>query len=568
MSPDRPWLRFYDPHVPASIDTPRVTLPEALADTSRRCPDYPALIFKGRRISYRDLNKSVDRMAAGLQALGVAKGDRVAIHLPNCPQFVISYYAILRIGGIVVPCNPIYTARELRHQLRDAGAGVLITLSLTYPTIRQIRPETELSHVIVAQIKTYFPPILKLLFTLALERRTGHAVGLAPDGSASWFTDFLRSAPTSPRPVDLHGEDIAVLMYTGGTTGVSKGAELTHKNILVNAYQVLTWAGIQEARDATLVALPLFHSYGMTCGMTPGALVAATGILIPDPRNLTDILRSIDKHRPSFYPGVPAMYAAINTHPDVGKYDLHSLKMCNSGAAPLPIEVQERFQSLTGARLIEGYGLSEASPVTHANPAYGECRVGTIGIPYPDTEAIIVDADTGTRMLEAGEVGELCIRGPQVMRGYWNRPDETAKVLRTGPDGDGLWLYTGDLAMMDEDGYFRIVDRKKDMILGAGGYNVYPREIEDVLYAHPKVAEACALGLPVPGKGEEVKAYVVVREGESATAEEIIAFCRENLAAYKVPKSVEFRQELPKTLVGKILRRALREEGSRGAATS
>jgi len=294
--------------------------------------------------------------------------------------------------------------------------------------------------------------------------------------------------------------------------------------------------------------------------MNPGALLAGTAILIPDPRDLEDILKSINRYRPSFYPGVPAMYAAIANHPRVARYNLRSLKVCNSGAAPLPPDVQERFQKLSGARLIEGYGLSEASPVTHANPAYGESRIGTIGIPYPDTEVKIVDVDTGEQTLGPCEVGELCIRGPQVMKGYWNQPAETAAVLRPDPRGGGPWLFTGDLAMMDEDGYFRIVDRKKDMILGAGGYNIYPREIEDVLYAHPKVLEATAFGVPVPEKGEQVKAFVVLKHGQAATEDEMIAYCRENLAPYKVPKCVEFRKELPKTLVGKILRRALREE--------
>jgi len=569
MEQEKPWLKFYEPHVPACIDYPRVTLPEALEATARKHPDHPTVIFKGRRITYREHNETVDRFAAALQELGVRKGDRVAVHLPNCPQFILAYYATLRIGGIVVPCNPIYTARELKHQLSDSGAGVIVTLSLTYPIIQQIRSETPLRHVVVAQIKTYFPPLLRLLFTLLLEKKGGHKVDIAGDENTSWFTDLLAKAPAKPRPVELTWDDTAVLMYTGGTTGVSKGAELTHKNILVNAYQVSRWVNAEEAQESTLTALPLFHSYGMTCCMNPGALLAGTAILVPDPRNLNDILKSIHKYHPSFYPGVPAMYAAINNHPQAGKYNLRSLKVCNSGAAPLPVEVQERFQVITGARLIEGYGLSEASPVTHTNPAYGESRIGTIGVPYPDTEARIVDADTGEQVLGPGEVGELCVRGPQVMKGYWNNPAETANVLRPDPAGGDPWLYTGDLAMMDKDGYFQIVDRKKDMILGAGGYNIYPREIEDVLYGHPKVLEACAFGLPVADKGEQVKVFVVLKEGQTATEGEIIAFCRQNLAPYKVPKSVEFRKELPKTLVGKILRRALREEAiGKGSSTT
>jgi long-chain acyl-CoA synthetase len=365
-------------------------------------------------------------------------------------------------------------------------------------------------------------------------------------------------------------------MYTGGTTGVSKGAQLTHRNILTNAYMVIKWTGSTEAQDSTLTALPLFHSYAMTMCMNSTIAGASTMILVPDPRDLDDILKTIHKHRPTYYPGVPAMYVGIINHPEVHKYDLQSIKVCCSGAAPLPAEVQQRFQELTGARLVEGFGLSEASPVTHGNPAYGESRIGTIGLPWPDTDARIVDIDTGEKVLPPGEVGELCVRGPQVMKGYWNMPTETANVLRPdrlvqgfdsgqAPSGDP-WLYTGDIAMMDEDGYFKIVDRKKDMILGAGGLNIYPREIEDVLYEHPKVLEAAAIGIPEAGKGERVKVFITLKADQTATEEEIIAFCRENLAPYKVPKYVEFRDRLPKTLVGKILRRELVKDEARKSA--
>ncbi len=518
------------------------------------------MIFKDSRVSYREFNEAVDRFAAALQGLGVEKGDRVAIHLPNCPQFPIAYYAILRIGGIVVSCNPLYTAREIRHQINDSGAEVIVTLSAMYPIIKQIRAETPLHHVIVAKIKTYFPPLLKLLFTLLMEKKGGHKVDISGDADTYWFTDLLAKAAAKPQPVEVIRDDTAVLMCTGGTTGVSKGAQLTHKNILVNTYQGKVWANAVDAEDSTVTTLPLFHSYGMTLCMNMSVLGAATMILIPDPRDIDDILKNINKHRPTFYPGVPAMYVAINNHPEASKYDLGSLKFCCSGAAPLPMEVQRRFQELTGARLVEGFGLSEASSVTHGNPAYGECRIGTIGVPWPDTEARIVDVETGRKVLGIGEMGELCVRGPQVMKGYWRMPTETANALRPDPEGGDPWLYTGDLARVDEDGYFQIVDRKKDMILGAGGFNVYPREIEDVLYEHPKVLEAAAAGIPVPGKGERVKIYIVLKEGETATEEEFIAFCKENLAPYKVPKFVEFRAELPKTLVGKVLRRVLVEE--------
>jgi long-chain acyl-CoA synthetase len=568
MNSEKPWFRSYEPHVPKHIDYPQITLPEALEKTTHKHPDYTTIIFKGREITYREYLDTTKRFASALQELGIKKGDRVAIHLPNCPQFMITYAAVLRIGGIVVPCNPIYTAREMEHQLNDSGSLIIVTLSAGYPMIRQIRSRTKLQHVIVAKIKTYFPPMLNLLFTLFMEKKTGHKVDISGDENTYWFSDLLASASPDPEPVEITWDDSAVLMYTGGTTGVSKGAQLSHKNIFVNAYQVLAWINGLEGGNRVLTTLPLYHSYAMTCCMNPGSITPSTAILVPDPRDIEDVLKNIHKHKPDLYPGVPAMYVAIINHPDVHKYDLSSIKACNSGAAPLPVEVQDRFQELTGARLVEGYGLSEASPVTHTNPIWGDNRIGTIGLPYPDTEVKIVDVETGEHVLGVGEVGELCIRGPQVMKGYWNMPTETANTLRPDPAGGDPWLHTGDIAVMDEDGYFQIVDRKKDMILGAGGYNIYPREIEDVLYENAKVKEAAAAGIFVPDKGERVKVYVVLKEGEQATQEEIIEFCRENLAPYKVPKFVEFRDELPKTLVGKILRRALVEEEAKRTSES
>jgi len=535
-------------------------MPAVLEETARKYPDHTATIFKDAKLTFRELNEAVDRFAAALQGLGVKKGDRVAIHLLNIPQFPIAYYAVLRIGGIVVPCNPIYTAREMRHQLQDSGAEIIVTLSLMYPLVKQIRAETKLRHVIVANIKTYLPPILKLLFTLLKEKKGGHRVDISGDADTYRFTDLLAQASAKPQPVEITWDDTAVLMYTGGTTGVSKGAQLTHKNILANTIQCKAWINAGEGQDISLTALPLYHSFAMTTCMNLDTLIGAAMLLIPDPRDLEDVLKNITKHKPTFYPGVPAMYVAINNHPELSKYDVSSIKACVSGAAGLPVEVQKRFQELTGARLAEGYGLSEASPVTHANPVFGENRVGTIGLPWPDTEVKIVDSVTGDQVLGVGEEGELCIRGPQVMKGYWNLPTETANTLRPDPEGGDPWLHTGDIAVMDEDGYFKIVDRKKDMILGAGGYNIYPREVEDVLYEHSKVLEVAAAGIPVEGKGERVKVYIVLKSGETATEEEIIAFCRENLAPYKVPKFVEFRAELPKTNVGKILRRVLVEQ--------
>ena len=554
---EKPWLKFYESHVPEFIDYPQTVLPDELVKIAAKYPDHPVMIFRGTTVSYREFDAAVDRCAAGLQKLGINKGDRVAVQLPNCPQFPIVYYAALRIGAIVVPCNFIYTAREMKHQLQDSGAEVIIIYSANYPVIKRIRNDTNLRHVIVTKIQAYFPPLTKLLFTLFREKKMGHRVSISGDENTHWFQDWMAQAPPKPQPVEVTWDDTAVLMYTGGTTGLSKGAQLTHKNVFVNAYQVTIWIGGEEAVDSTLSTIPLFHSYGMTLCMNTNIIGGNCMVLIVNPRDLDDILKSIDRHRPTYYPGVPAMYVAINNHPDVGKYDLSSIKSCSSGAAPLPMEVQQSFQSLTGAQLREGYGLSETSPVTHGNPAYGENRIGTIGVPWPDTECKIMDGDTGTREMGVGEVGEICIRGPQVMKGYWQMPTETANTLRDHGDGGDPWIHTGDLARMDEDGFFKIVDRKKDMILGAGGYNIYPREVEDVLYEHHKVKEAVAAGVPMEGKGERVKVYIVLKQGETSTEEEIRQFCKENLAPYKVPKFVEFRDALPMTATGKILRREL-----------
>jgi len=572
---DKPWLKEYDRGVPQTIDYPRVPVQQFLVDAATRFPDRAATIFGnvveplGHRlmdatISYRELLALTRRFAAALQKLGVGKGDRVAIYLPNCPQFIIAYYATLMVGGVIVPCNPQYVARELKHQLNDSGAKVIVALSLTYPVVRQIRAETQLEHVVVANIKEYFPGVLKFLFQVAKEKKEGHFQDISGDANTYWFQDLLAQAPASPTPIGVSPEDTAVLLYTGGTTGVSKGAQLTHSNLVANAFQVRWWMlDIKEGKEVMLAALPLYHSYAMTVCMNLTVYIAGTIILIPNPRVMLHLLKSINRHKPSLFPGVPALYVAINNYPDVGKYDISSIRACVSGAAGLPPEVQQGFEKLTGGKLVEGYGLSEATPVTHVNPIYGKRKEGSwIGVPVSDTLSAIMDLESGETPLGVGEIGELCIQGPQVMKGYWNMPTETANQLREHPAlGPGSWLHTGDIARMDADGFFQIVDRKKDMILGTGGYNIYPREVEEVLYAHPKVLEAAAAGVPVGrDKGERVKAYVVLKPGQTATEEEIIEYCRQNLAPYKVPKFVEFRTELPKSTVGKVLRRVLIEE--------
>ena len=522
-----PWVEKYEAHVPARIDIPDTPLPDCLRRNARRYPKHPALIFFDARMTFSELNDAVDRFAAGLQKLGVARGDRVALYMPNCPQYAIAYYGVLRVGAVVVPCNPLYVAREIRQQLVDAGATVAVVLSSFYNTLKEIRAETSLETVIVANIKEYFPRPLKIAFTLLKEKKEGHYLDLSDEEEDTvWFHDFLKQAPAVPAPVRIGLDDTACLLYTGGTTGTPKGAELTHRNLLVNAMQCQVWLKTRPAGEVVLAALPFSHSYGMTTCLNHGIYAASTLILIPNPRDLAFVLSNIQKHKPTLFPGVPTIYVAINNYRDIDKYDLRSIRACISGGAGLPKEVQVRFQELTGGRLVEGYGLTEASPVTHANPVNDNCRIGTIGLPWPNTECRLVSLEDGKTPVAPGEVGELCIRGPQVMKGYWNRPEETAEALRDG------WLHTGDIAVMDEDGYFRIVDRKKDMII-AGGYNIYPRDIEEVLYEHPKVKEAVAVGVPHSYRGETVKVYVVLKDGESATEDEILRWCRTHLAKYK-----------------------------------
>ncbi|MBI5033490.1 MAG: long-chain fatty acid--CoA ligase [Chloroflexi bacterium] len=551
---DKPWLKHYESGVPSTIDYPDVPMPHFLETTAAKYPDHVATIFGNgssldARLLYKQLNEQSNRLANALSAMGVKKGDRVALYLPNCPQYVIGYYAILKLGAIVAPNNPLYVARELEFQVNDAGAETIICLSRFYPNVQKIRKNTKLRNVIVANIKEYFSPVLKLLFTLAKEKKEGHRVTLDPGDR--WFPEVVASGSATPPQAQVRSTDTALLLYTGGTTGVPKAAEITHRNLVANALQCKAWIkDMKEGQEITLTALPLYHSYAMTTCMNLSVMLASAMVLIPNPRELESVLKAIDLHKPTLFPGVPTMYTAINNFPELSKYNLKSIRACISGASGLPVQVQSRFQEMTGARLVEGYGLSEASPVTHANPIFGENRIGTIGLPWPDTTAKIVDIDTGEKEMPVGESGELIIQGPQVMKGYWNKPEETARTLRNG------WLYTGDIAKMDTDGYFQIVDRKKDMII-VGGFNVYPRDVEEVLYKHPKILEATVAGIPDPKSGERIKAYIVLKPGETATEEEIKEYCKENLTGYKRPTFIEFRESLPKTMIGKILRRQL-----------
>ncbi len=549
---DRPWYRFYQENVPRSFNYPQIPLFSLVDRTAEHFPDAVAMSFFGKKIRYREFQSLTRKMADALRRLGVKKGDRVALMLPNCPQTVIAYYGALRIGAVVVNTNPLYVEREMIHQFNDAGAETLITLDLFYEKSRKTMQQTRLKRIIFTGIQDFLPFFLKLLYPLKAKKEKQWVQIPREEGVYLW-RDLMKAASDQipDEAVDTH--EVALLQYTGGTTGVAKGVMLTHQNLVSNAYQVRLWIPTAvEGEERVLAVLPFFHVYGMTTAMNLAVLLAAEMILVPR-FEIKQIMQIIEKERPTIFPGVPTMYQAINTVEGVHRFDLSSIRYCISGAAPLPLEVMKRFKELTGAKLVEGYGLTEASPVTHANPLDGLIKEGSIGIPFPDTDSKVVSLETGED-LPMGKVGELCVKGPQVMRGYWNMEDETKKVLTE----DG-WLKTGDIARVDEDGYFYIVDRKKDMII-AGGYNIYPRDIDEVLFTHPKILDAVAVGVPDPYRGETVKAFVVLKPGETATEEEIIAYCRERLARYKVPKLVEFRDELPKSLVGKVLRKVLREE--------
>ena len=549
---DRPWLNCYDEGVPHHIDYPEVPLFYFLEEAARKHPTTPCTIFKGAQISYREMNEITDRLAASLADLGVKKGDRVGIFIPNTPQFVMAYFAVLKLGGVVVATNPLYSAREIEHQTNDAGIEIMLVMSNFYNLIKEVQPRTKLRTLVVTNIKETLPPVLGFLFGLTKEKKGGFRVQLA-DGDL-WMQDLINRHKPEDRPkVEVGPDDVALFQYSGGTTGISKGAVALHRNLVANALQVRHWmVAAEDGKETVLMAIPLFHVYGMVAGMCFAMRTAASMVMVPNPRDLKDVLSSIQKYKATIFPGVPTLYNAINNHPDVvaGKYNLSTIKACISGSAPLLRETKEKFEALTGGKLFEGYGLSEAPTATHCNPMFGENPPGSIGLPLPDVDCRIVSLDDEVTVLPSGEIGELIIHGPQVMKGYHNMPTETANTLRDG------WLYTGDIARMDEKGFFYIVDRKKELIK-PGGYQVWPREVEEVIATHPKVMEVGVAGIPDPYRGETVKAWVVVKPGETLTEAEIQDWCKERLAKFKVPTHVEFRDELPKTTVGKILRREL-----------
>ena len=558
---ERPWFKNYDKGVPQHIDYPEIPLHQLLEDAARTYPDAPCTIFKGASISYKEMDEITDRLAAGLADLGVRKGDRVGIFMPNTPQFVMAYFGILKAGGVVVASNFMYGPREIEHQANDSGMEVVIVMTNFYNKIKEVQDKTKIRSLVVTNIKETLPSLLSFLFTLTKEKKGGFRVDLT-EGDV-WMKDLIEGHTPEDRPtVDIGPDDTAIFQYSGGTTGVPKAAIAMHRNLVANAYQTGSWLVDTElGNEVVLMAIPLYHVYGMVAGMLFAIRIGASLVMVPDPRDVKDVLSTIQKYRASYYPGVPALYNLINNFPEVGNYDLSSIKGCISGSAPLLRETKEKFESLTGGKVFEGFGLSEAPTATHCNPMLGENRTGSIGLPLPDVDVRIISLDDEVSELQVGEIGELVIKGPQVFKGYHNMPTETQNTLRDG------WLYTGDIARKDEDGYFYIVDRKKELIK-PGGFQVWPREVEEVIKDYPAVLEVGVAGIPDADSGEAIKAWVVLKPGETATEEDIIQFCKAEMANFKAPKQVEFRDELPKTTVGKILRRELVREHKETAGDS
>lgn len=536
----KPWLQHYDFWVPATANYPRRSLYQVLMIAAANYRDRPATQFLGAQLTYGDIRRQADRLAASLHAAGIRKGDRVGIMLPNCPQYIISFWALMRLSAVVVNFNPLYTAREVEHQAKDSGIRMMITLDSIAPMILALKQDCGMDCVIATTLEEYssFP------------ERTPEL----PPGSVS-FVDMIGQSPdVKLPPVEVDAEnDLAVLQYTGGTTGRSKGAMLTHYNVFANMIQTSLWGGYftRKGEERVLLIIPMYHIYGMNVGMILAAWNGTQLILLPK-FDVDSLLNAFRDFKPTYFPGVPTLFISLLNHPRAMHSNLDQVRQFNSGSAPLPVEVIHQFEAMTGARLSEGYGLTEASPTTHSTPSLAKRKPGSVGLPFPDTECKIVDILTGDTEIPSGQEGELCIRGPQIMKGYWNRPEETRDTLRDG------WLYTGDIARMDEDGFFYIVQRKKDMII-VSGFNVYPGEVEDVLFQHPAIQEAAVIGVPHSYRGEEPKAFVVLKPDAVLTAEELKAFCAERLAKFKVPTQIEFVPGLPKSAVGKVLRRSLRE---------
>ncbi|MEP7151142.1 MAG: long-chain fatty acid--CoA ligase [Nitrospira sp.] len=561
---ERAWISRYDAGVPLTSAYPEWTVPDLLRRSASRFPESTALFFYGARISYRELNDLTTRFALGLRRLGVKTGDRVALMLPNIPQAVIAYYGVLKAGAIVTPTNPLYVEREIQSQLIDSGSETIVALDLFYPRIRAVRERAQLpGRIIITSLRDFLPTMKRLMYPIKA-RLAKRWIAVEKNPPVYDFLELLDSTSRqresdSLRLPSVEPDALAQIQYTGGTTGTPKGVMLTHRNVVVNAMQGRFWCSdFHDGEEIFLGAVPLFHCYGLS---TCQNLAVATGceiILLPR-FHAEEAVKTIHKHRVTIVSGVPMMFSMITDFPKASRYDLHSIRVCLCGASPLPAEVQEGFERLSGVKISEGYGLTEAGPTTHCNPIHGEHPRGSMGLPFPDTDARIVDEETGLRDLPIGEAGELIIRGPQVMQGYWRKEADTQAVLRDG------WLYTGDIVRRDERGFFFFLDRKKDVIK-PWGETVYPREVEEILFQHPAVHEAVVVGAPDRHYGEAVKAYVVQKSGCAVTEGELIEHCRQSLARFKVPVAIEFRSELPRTIIGKVLRRALRDEADLSVA--
>ncbi|MFE5426781.1 long-chain-fatty-acid--CoA ligase [Peribacillus simplex] len=551
---NKPWQAIYPEQIPAVLSYEDKPLYSFLKESAEEFPDKVSIHFQGKELTFREVHESALKFAAYLKSIGLQKGERVAVMLPNCPQGVIGFFGILMAGGVVVQTNPTYTERELEYQMKDSGAKIILAMDILFPRVAAVASRTDIEHIIVTAIKEYLPFPKNLIYPFIQKKQYGIVINVEHEGNHHLFSEIMKRKMTEEVtvPIDVDN-DLALLQYTGGTTGFPKGVMLTHKNLLANTKMCNAWLYKNKRGEERILAiLPFFHVYGMTTVLVLSVMEGNTMIIMPK-FDVEATLKTIQKQKPTMFPGAPTMYIGLLNHPDIAKYDLSSINACISGSASLPIEVQEQFEKITGGKLVEGYGLSETSPVTHANFIWDQPRVkGSIGLPWPDTDSAILSLETFEE-LPPNEIGEIAIKGPQVMQGYWNRPDETENTFKNG------WLLTGDLGYMDEQGFFFVVERKKDTII-AGGFNIYPREVEEVLYEHEAIQEVVVAGIPDPYRGETVKAYVVLKKNARATEEELNEFARKNLASYKVPRSYEFRDELPKTTIGKILRRVLIEE--------
>lgn len=547
---DKLWHKSYAPGVKKSLDYERTTVSAALTRSANNFPDHPALNYMGKKITYERLNQLVNSFARALKDLGIKPGDKVSVCLPNIPQVIIANYAIFRIGAVTVQNNPLYTERELSYQLNDSDSKIIVTLTLLVPRIEKIRAQTKIEKIIPCHIHSFLPFPLKQLFPFVKKDMFRKTI---PSESVILFEDLIAKFPGDVMDDQSRWDDVGALLYTGGTTGISKGVMLTHANLSSNVQQFNAWFPDLHAGEERIVGnFPVFHSAGFTAIQNFTLWKAGEIILVPRPEPKINI-EIIKKYKPTFLPGVPTIFVGLLADPKFKKLNMSSIKGFFSGAAPLAADTIRELKQLTGADMCEVYGSTENSPIVSVTPWGGKIKPGTVGCPVPDTDVKIVDLETGEKEMPTGETGEIIIKGPQIMKGYYKKSEETAKVLKDG------WFYSGDIGKFDEDGYLTIVDRKKDMII-AGGYNIYPVELDNVLFDHPKILEACTIGIPDPYRGETVKAFVVVKKGEILTEQEVIDYCKKHLAAYKVPKLIEFVTELPKSAVGKILRRELKEK--------